>query len=116
MEITDLKIYTPAKDFEESKRFYADLGFTLTEAWGGTFDCELGGASFRLQDYYVEDWANNFMMRFQVDDGRAWYEHAKKMVDSGTYKGVRVKPPEEIGDTFLFHVWDPSGILLIFVQ
>ena len=56
------------------------------------------------------------MMRFQVDDVRAWYEHVKKMVDGGTYKGVRVKPPEEIGDTFLFHVWDPSGILLIFVQ
>lgn len=57
MEITDLKVYAPAKDFEESKRFYTDLGFTLTEAWGGTFDCQLGAASFRLQDYYVKDWA-----------------------------------------------------------
>jgi len=71
MEIIDLKVYTPAKDFEESKRFYRELGFTLTDAWGGTMDCELGGACFRLQNFYVKDWAENFMMRFDVDDVHA---------------------------------------------
>lgn len=116
MEIIDLKVYAPAKDFEESKRFYTELGFTLTEAWGGTFDCELGGASFRLQNYYVRDWADNFMMRFEVDDVRAWHEHVKKIVAAGDYKGVRVMEPEVVGDTLLLHVVDPSGILLIFLQ
>ena len=116
MEITDLKIYAPAKDFEESKRFYADLGFTLTEGWGGTFDCQLGAASFRLQDYYVKDWAGNFMMRFNVDDVREWQEHVKRIVAAGGYKSVRVMELEEIGDTKILHVTDPAGILLIFVQ
>ncbi len=116
MNISDLKVYTPAKDFEESKRFYRELGFTLTDAWGGTVDCQLGGASFRLQNYYVKDWAENFMMRFDVDDVTAWYAHAKKMADSGAYKNIRVDKPEEVDDTLLFHVWDPSGILLIFLQ
>ena len=116
MNILDLKVYTPAKNFEESKRFYTELGFILTEAWGGTLDCRLGGASFRLQNYYVKDWAENFMMRFEVDDVHAWYEHAKKMADGGTYKNIRVDKPEEAGDTLLFHVIDPSGILLIFLQ
>jgi len=45
-----------------------------------------------------------------------WYDHVKKMVDSGRYKDVRVEPPEETGDTLILHVWDPSGILLIFLQ
>ena len=116
MEIIDLKVYTPAKDFEESKRFFRELGFTLTDAWGGTMDCELGGASFRLQNFYVKDWAENFMMRFDVDDVHAWYDHVKKMVATGRYKDVRVGPPEKTGDTLILHVWDPSGILLIFIQ
>jgi|GEM_PF-4264799 len=74
--IDHLKVYTPAKDFELSKRFYAALGFELTKAWGGNVDCRLGGAEFRLQNYYVADWANNFMMQFCVDDARLWLEHA----------------------------------------
>ncbi len=45
MTITDLKVYRPAKDFEVSKRFYRELGFTLTEAWGGTFFNKIAKAS-----------------------------------------------------------------------
>ena len=115
MIIKSLKVYTPAKDFEMSKRFYAALGFELTEAWGGSFDCKLGGAEFRLQNYYVADWANNFMMQFWVDDVPRWYEHAKAVIDAGDFADARVSEPELIGDTQLFHVWDPSGVLLIFL-
>ena len=74
--IRHMKVYTPAKDFELSKQFYAALGFELTEAWGGSVDCRLGGAEFRLQNYYVAEWADNFMMQFWVDDARLWREHA----------------------------------------
>lgn len=75
--ILELKTYVPAKHFEESKRFYSELGFTLTEAWGGSVDCELGGAQFRLQNYYNKDWAENFMMQFWVTDIQEWYNFAK---------------------------------------
>ena len=81
LDINSMNVYVPAKDFELSKRFYAALGFTLTEAWGGNFDCRLGNSLFRLQNYYVEGWANNFMLQFQVDDANAWYEHAKAIID-----------------------------------
>ncbi|MGB7209241.1 MAG: hypothetical protein WBD27_11320 [Pyrinomonadaceae bacterium] len=37
--INELVVYTPAEDFELSKRFYAALGFELTEGWGGTMNC-----------------------------------------------------------------------------
>jgi catechol 2,3-dioxygenase-like lactoylglutathione lyase family enzyme len=114
MNITDLKVYTPAKDFEASKRFYSDLGFQLEEAWGGNVDCTLGGASFRLQDFYVKDWADNFMMRFEVDDVHTWYEHAKNVIETGKHD-ARIAEPEMNGDTTICHIWDPSGILLIFL-
>lgn len=71
--IKESVVYAPAKDFEVSKRFCSALGFELTEAFGGTMDCRLGGAVFRLQDYYVEDWANNFMIKFDVDEVQPWY-------------------------------------------
>jgi catechol 2,3-dioxygenase-like lactoylglutathione lyase family enzyme len=116
LSINDLKVYTPAKNFEESKRFYSELGFEMTDAWGGTVDCRLGGAEFRLQNYYVKDWAENFMMLLSVTDVQAWYEHAKKVIDSGNYDNARVSEPEMAGDTLIFHIWDPSGILLILIQ
>lgn len=115
--INELKVYVPAEDFEESKAFYRELGFELTEAWGGNFDCRLGMAIFRLQNYFVKDWAENLMLQFEVDDARAWYEHVKPIIDSGRYKNARVGPPEQYGDdTTIVHVHDPCGVLLIFIQ
>ncbi len=113
--IKKLVVYTPAEDFLVSQNFYAALGFTLTEGWGGTFDCELGGAKFRLQNYYVKDWAENFMMKFWVESVDEWHEHIKAVFAANTYSNARFAPPEMVGDTKIMHVWDPCGILLIFI-
>lgn len=113
--ITDMLVYTPAKDFELAKNFYADLGFSMTEGWGDTMDCRLGGAGFRLQNYYVKDWADNFMMKFDVEDLEAWFLHAKRVIDSGKFGVARISALEIVDDTQIFHVWDPSGVLLIFI-
>ena len=116
LTIQELVVYTPAKDFSISQHFYIALGFTLTEGWGGTFDCRLGNAVFRLQNYYVKDWAENFMMKFDVDDVDAWYEHVKQVLAANTYSNARLAEPEMIGDTKIMHVWDPCGVLLIFIK
>jgi hypothetical protein len=113
--ITELVVYVPAKDFEVSKRFYAAMGFELTEGFGGTMDCRLGGAVFRLQDYYVKDWADNFMMKFDVDDIDAWHERAGKVIDNGDLGAARRDEIQKVGDARIFHVWDPCGVLLIFI-
>lgn len=115
--IKELVTYVPAEDFAISKSFYAALGFELTEGWGGTMDCRLGGAIFRLQNYYVKDWAENFMMKFQVDDADGWHAHAKKVIDEGDFGNARYEDAVDmVGDTQVFHVWDPCGILLIFIN
>lgn len=116
LTIKDLKTYVPAKDFEASKTFYRELGFELTEAYGGSFDCRLGAAQFRLQNYYNKDWAENFMMQFDVEDAREWFEHAKSVIDGGSHGTARVSEPEVYGDTAITHVIDPCGVLLIFIQ
>ena len=114
--IKESVVYVPAEDFELSGRFYTALGFTLTEGWGGTMDCRLGGAVFRLQNYYVKDWAENFMIKFEVEDVGVWYQHAKRVIGDGDFANARHDEPETIGDTKIFHIWDPCGVLLIFIQ
>src|SRR5688572_12595176 len=114
--IKELVVYVPSEDFEVSKRFYSELGFELTKGFGDTMDCRLGGAVFRLQNYYVKDWAHNFMIKFDVDDVQAWYEHVRKVLDENTYGNARMAEPEMVGDTKIMHVWEPCGVLLIFVE
>ncbi len=92
LSINDFKVYMPAKDFEQSKRFYVALGFAMSEGWGGTADFELNGNRFRLQDYYVKDWASNFMVVMRVDDVAAWHQHARRMAESGEFANIRIKP------------------------
>ena len=113
--ITQLVVYTPAEDVEVSKAFYTALGFTLTEGFGGTMDCTLGGATFRLQDYYVKDWAENFMMKFDVPDVQEWYDFAKPIIERGDFGHARIASPAMVGDTPVMHIWDPCGVLLVFV-
>jgi len=116
LSINDFKVYMPAKNFELSKRFYLALGFEMSAGWGGTADFALNGSCFRLQDYYVKDWADNFMVVIGVGDVEAWHERAKTMASGGAFGGMRVKAPEPVDDSMVLHVWDPSGVLLVFVQ
>ena len=116
LELKDLKFYMPAKDFELSKRFYTALGFSMSPGFGKTVDFELSGKRFRLQDYYVKDWADNCMLVMAVDNVEAWHQHAQKMLESGAFPGMRVKAPEKVEHNLVLHVIDPTGVLLVFVQ
>ncbi len=116
LSITSLKPYVPAKDFDLSKRFYSALGFVMLEGWGDTADFELNGCAFRLQNYYVKDWANNFMFVIGVQDVAAWHQRAVEMLSSNAFPGMRVQPPEQVDNSIALHVGDPTGVLLVFVQ
>ena len=116
LSIIRLMPYVPAKDFEVSKRFYVSLGFTLSEGWGNSADFGLNGYAFRLQNYYVQDWASNFMFLIDVDDVEAWHQRALELLNSKAIPSMRVKVPEPVDDSLVLHVWDPTGVLLVFVQ
>ncbi|CAN5386660.1 hypothetical protein BH10ACI2_BH10ACI2_11990 [soil metagenome] len=79
-------------------------------------DRRLGGAVFRLQNYHVKGRAGNFMMKFDVNDVQESYEHIKKVLAERSYTNARIAESEMIGDTKILHVWDPSRVLLIFIQ
>ena len=43
--------------------------------------------------------------------------HAKEVIDNGDFAHARYDKAIELvgGDTKIFHVWDPCGVLLIFI-
>src|SRR5262245_12972786 len=115
LSIKDFKVYMPAKDFEKSKKFYTALGFNMSPGRGNTADFELNNQSFRLQDYYVKEWAENFMVKIGVDDAEEWHQRAREIADSGQFDNIEVKPIEAVDGFRVLHIVDPSGVLLVFV-
>ena len=101
----------PAKDFELSKRFYRDMGFTMASDGDGVAYFHWNQVAFLLQDYCVESLAENFMMHILVEDVDAWWEHVNASGVAERY-GVRLTPielqPWRMRDFCLF---DPSGVL-----
>ena len=107
----ELKAFVPARDFELSKRFYQDLGFTMPWSDKDLAYMHCGNTSFLLQNFYVKELADNFMMHLLVEDVDSWWAHVEAQDIARKY-GVRVLPPEErpwkMRDFVLI---DPSGVL-----
>ena len=81
----ELKAFVPAKDFEKSRRFYQDLGFTTAWSSDGLAYIRHGNTSFLLQEFPVG--IDNFMMHLLVQDVDAW---CPRRVAAIIYLKVRV--------------------------
>lgn len=110
LNITEIKVFVPAKDFELSMRFYADLGFQQKSEGGGIAYFAHGRHAFLLQDYYEPTFAENLALHILVEDVQAWSRHVAERRIAERY-GVRVTPVTEqpwgITD---FSVTDPCGV------
>jgi len=118
LAVEDVRTFVPAREFTRSKGFYEALGWTTVWTDGdGLALMELGGHRFMLQNYYVREWAENFMLTIVVHDATAWHERAAAVVASGDFGPARVAAPkaEDWGATVTY-VWDPCGVLLHFTQ
>ncbi len=116
---TDVKVFVPAKDFQESLRFYTALGWQLNYRAENDdiAELELANGRFYLQNYYNKAWANNFVLHIKVEDAHAWHQHASTVIKDGNFKDARLNAPkEESYGALVTTVWDPSGVLLLFAQ
>jgi len=111
LKAIELKAFVPAKDFELSKRFYQDVGFTLASDTEGVAYLHHGDVSFLLQNFYEESLAKNLMMHLLVEDVQSWWDRLQEVGISAKY-GVRIGnielQPWAMRDFVLF---DPSGVL-----
>jgi uncharacterized glyoxalase superfamily protein PhnB len=110
LRVTEIKAFVPAKDFELSKKFYQDIGFTMASDGGGIAYFHVGNASFLLQDFCAEGFAENFMMHLLVENVDVWWSWIDKSGVVETY-GVKLSPvelqPWRMRD---FSLIDPSGV------
>jgi Glyoxalase/Bleomycin resistance protein/Dioxygenase superfamily len=107
-----LRPFVPAKNFAISKQFYADLGFRVEPLGDQIAAMHLGSHSFLLQDYYVEVWAENFVMHMFVDDLDAWWEHLSSL-DLASRYGVKSPraPKLQSWGLIVAYMFDPAGVL-----
>ena len=112
-QVLDLNAFVPSKDFEVSKRFYTDLGFTI--AWGNReiAQFEIGSFRFLLQaNFYVKEHAENFMMSLTVEDADEWWRHIESIGLKQKYNLHMATPPAmQPWGIRVLYLSDPAGIL-----
>ena len=112
-----LRPFVPAKDFAMSKQFYADLGFRVEALGNEIAQVALGEHAFLLQNYYVVQWAENFVMHALVTDLSRWWKH---IVSLDLERRYGVQPPRaprlEPWGLEVAYVFDPAGVLWHFAE
>ena len=70
---TALKPFVGAKNFQQSKAFYLDMGFAINWESNNLIQFEFTGCQFHLQDFYEPTWCDNTMLYLEVDDVSGLY-------------------------------------------
>src|ERR1700720_1947676 len=84
-DIFAVRPFVPAKDFQTSLRFYADLGFRTNVLEDGIAAVHLGPFGFLLQSSNVGSFAGNLMMQMLVKDVTTWWTHIAELNLDGRY-------------------------------
>ncbi|GAB5382109.1 MAG: hypothetical protein Alis3KO_36220 [Aliiglaciecola sp.] len=111
MKVEDIRVFVPCKNYDESKAFYSDLGFSQAPATDDLTLVENGDCTFFLQRFYNKDFAENLMLQVCVADIDHAYELAK-----ATKYAQKLTPIESERWGKVFYLWGPSGELLHVTQ
>ena len=107
----EAKAFVPSRDFEQSKEFYTDLGFSLVWSTQELAYLRHGDSTFLLQNFFVQEHADNFKMHLLVENVDDWWRHVQDRAIVERYR-VRAEPPQDrpwgMRD---FVLLDPSGVL-----
>ncbi len=110
LTVTAMRPVVPAKNFETSRLFYAELGFRPEILSDELVEMRLAKYSFILQNYYVEQWADNFVMHMRVSNVNLWWNHINSL-DLAKRYGVKASPPRAESWGLVAGLIDPSGVL-----
>ena len=106
-----IRPFIGAKDYEVSRNFYRDLGFTESILSPGMSYFRTDQFGFYLQDADVKDWIDNTMVFLEVDDVARFWNELVALNLPAKYSGVTTTPIRDYdwGRECFLH--DPSGIL-----
>jgi len=108
---TSIRPFIGAKNYEESRSFYRDLGFEEVVLSPNMCLFKTAEIGFYLQDAYVQDWIDNTMIFLEVDAIDSYWSEISALELTSKYKNVKLVPIRNYdwGSEFFLH--DPSGIL-----
>jgi uncharacterized glyoxalase superfamily protein PhnB len=106
--VIEIKPFVPARDFARSMKFYQALGFIRASVFEDIAYFHYGESSFLLQDFYLRQHAENFVIHLLVENVDDWYDRAKTIADQFNVKiGEPEDRPWAMRD---FTLADPSGV------
>ncbi|HEV7682193.1 MAG TPA: hypothetical protein VGO68_08735 [Pyrinomonadaceae bacterium] len=82
------------KDYDASRRLFAELGFEEVWEHDGYAGFRNGNAQFILQKFDDEQFAGNFMVRLNVESLDSWWEVVSAKQLGEKYSGFRINPPK----------------------
>ncbi|MGY4385886.1 hypothetical protein ACVWYN_002934 [Pedobacter sp. UYP24] len=106
-----IRPFIGAKNFEQSRSFYLDIGFTEVSLEPNLSLFKNEKAAFYLQNAYIKDWVDNTMVFIEVKKLDQVYHDLLALDLKAKYPEVRLIPirVENWGRECFLH--DPSGIL-----
>jgi len=111
MQIGDIRVFIPAKDFSLSKHFYQTIGMTAEWEVEGLCKMVNGKQAFLLQDFYVKELAENLMLQLIVADAHSVWSFLKPLDLPKNFPGVRISPPKKEPWGTVIYLHGPSGEL-----
>jgi hypothetical protein len=106
MKVDDIRAFIPCKDYENSKTFYTELGFSGEYVTDDLTLFEAGECTFFLQRYYNKEFAENLMFQLIVVDIDAAFEMANKSKHK-----TKITPIQQEHWGKVFYLTGPSGEL-----
>lgn len=111
-----IRPFIGAKDFENSRSFYRDMGFQEVVLSNNMSLFKTEKLGFYLQDAYVKDWIDNTMIFMEVGNVDEFWDDLNSLNLKENYPTVKLIPikVEPWGKECFVH--DPSGVLWHFGQ
>jgi hypothetical protein len=106
-----IRPFIGAKNYEESRKFYRDLGFEESVLSSNMSYFDMNGFGFYLQNAYVKDWIDNTMIFMEVSDVKQFWEVLCALNLSTKFETVKLVPIRALNWGSECFLYDPSGIL-----
>lgn len=116
MDVLSIEPFVPSgSNFEGSRQFFLELGFTLNWDAGDYVGFEKNGCKFILQKYDNPEFAQNFMLSVRIPDvEKFWKEVNEKQLPEKF--GVRIGVPAQMPYGKEVNLIDMAGVCWHFVE
>ena len=116
MQFQSLEPFIPSgSNFEGSKQFFQELGFTINWEAGGYIGFARDGCKFILQQYNNREFAENFMVSVKIDNAEEFFQFVieKKLPERF---GIKITKPSQQPYGKEVNLIDLAGVCWHFVE